>query len=386
MSDDFDALLDDKTPFAVELNAYALPDDHRVFKCSPGKTYRFYEAVREAEVVFPDVRGLAELGEEPSLWDDEEALKIIAQDRWTRELESRSRGNKHKPGTESVNATDRTSLTFLKRLLFEARKGDMVVIPADGYDKDVLFGEFTTDPGLLTLVEAKDGEYYGSYVGRPVKWRKFTAKRDLRPELIDELHYRAAVFVLSRSRSEDVYREVFGNFVYRGNFVAEFRTEKKRFTPEDHAVVSTWLNGFDYLRHTMEDNPASSLPSQMGFYQMGLEPVPDGEAAELRINIQSPGEIFVRSAGPFALALMAMFALSGCDSKAVVDNGVTIQMKTIGDGAPDCRIQVEEAVNGIVRTMSYKRLDEANCLGTRAQKGALVSTEAQLKSAPNESK
>lgn len=370
-----------KDPIVVQLDAYALPDNHNVWKCSPGKTYRFYGVVRDAEVVFPDVRGLGEFIETGAGWDDSAVLKIIAADRWSRELESRARGNQSKAGSEAVNSTDSTNLTFLKRLFFEAKKGDFVVVPAEGYDKEVLFGEFLTDPSELRVVEAKDGEHVGQYVGRPVRWRKRVVKRELEPELIDELHYRAAVFVLTRSRADDVYREVLGNFVIRGRYVAEFRTTKEKFTPEDFAVVSTWLNGFDYLRHEMDSKPDLTLPSQMSFATMGLERVPDDGATELMIDIQSPGEIFARSFGPFALALMAMLPLAGCDSATVIDNGVTIEMRSIGDASLDCRIQVENTVNAMVRTMSYKRLDEANCLSVRAVDDAQVSTGARLKSA-----
>lgn len=379
--DEFDDLFGD-TPITVELGAYVLPDLHRVYKCSPGKTHRFYEVVRDAEVVFPDVRGLAEMVDGATTWNDETALRAIAADRWSRELESRARKNQPKAGSAAVNKTDRARLTFVKRLFFEAKKGDFVVIPAEGYDKEILFGEFLNDPGVLKTVEAQDGSHFGSYIGRPVQWRKKTIKRELNPKLIDALHSRVAVFPLIHERAEDVYREVLGNFIFRGKFVAEFRTAKDKFTAEDTAVVSTWLNGFDYLRHQMALDVDLELPAAMNFYRMGLEPVPDDGAAELRINIQSPGEIFVRSAGPFALALMAMFALTGCDAKAVVENGVTIKLKTIGDASDDCRIQVENTVNGIVRTMSYERLNDANCLGGRAASDAKVRVDASLISLP----
>lgn len=387
MSEDiFASKSDKKSPIVIQLDAYALPDDHAVWKCSPGKTYRFYNVVKDAEVVFPDVRGLGEYIDSGEEWSDEKVLRIIADDRWARELESRARKNKPKGGSQAVNATDRTNLTFLKRLFFEAKKGDFVVVPAEGYDKEVLFGEFLTDPTDLRVVDAKDGEYQGQYVGRPVRWRKRVVKRELRPELIDELHYRAAVFVLTRSRAEDVYREALGNFAIRGRYVAEFRTTKEKFTPEDFAVVSTWLNAFDYLRHQLAADPHATLPKNMGFADMGLERVPDDGATELRIDIQSPGEIFARSLGPFALALTALMSLSGCSAADAIDNGVTIEMKSIGDGAGECRIQVEETVNTIVRTMSYKRLDDANCLSERAVEDAKIKTGGRLKTPPKSAK
>ncbi len=65
----------------VELDAFLIEDDHRIFKCSPGKTYRFYKQVREAKSVFMDIRGLDKLLGEVKEWDDEKALKIIADDR-----------------------------------------------------------------------------------------------------------------------------------------------------------------------------------------------------------------------------------------------------------------------------------------------------------------
>ena len=148
----------------VELNAYVIPDDHHVFKCSPGKTYRFYELVREANVVFPDVRGLDRLDADSAKWTDQSILNAINADRWARELESREKGNEP-VGSQSISPSDKKTLIFLRRLFFEAKKGDLVIVPAAGYDKEVLIGEFTTGPGTLRSVTAQDGSYYGGFLG-----------------------------------------------------------------------------------------------------------------------------------------------------------------------------------------------------------------------------
>lgn len=362
----------------VELDAYVIPDDHVVFKCSPGKTYRFYLAVREAKVVFPDIRGLNTLEGPPDQWADDDILDVIAADRWERELVSRARGNKHQ-GSEGVSKVDRRTLTFLKRIFFEGRRGDLVVVPVDGYAKDVLIGELLTDPGDVRAVEAQDGEYAGTYFGRPVRWRIAVQKLELSEDLIKALHTQTAVFALGRSLHEEVYRHAYGNFVFRGHYVSEFRTTKQKFTAEDMSVVSSWLNGFDYLRHAMGENRTISLPEEMTFFQMGLESVPDDGAAELQINIQSPGEIFVRSLGPFALALMAMLPLAGCSPEAVVDNGVTVQLKKVGDASFDVDGEVEACVNAMAKALGDCRLRDANKLGVRAESDAGMSTAAKLK-------
>lgn len=363
----------------IDLDAYALPDDHRVFKCSPGKSYRFYKVVRDANAVFMDVRGLAELGADPREWDDGEALRTIAADRWSRELESRARGNQHQ-GVAGISKVDRRNLGFIKSLLFEGKKGDLVIVPAEGYDKEVMVGEFLTEPGETNIVRAKDGEYSGAYIGRRVAWRPGFTKIDASEEMISVLHTRTAFFLVKQSVAEEVYRFCFGNFIYRGRYVAEFRTEKLKFTAEDSAVVSMWLNGFDVLRHEMEKKrPSALLEDHHTFYDLGLAKTPDRQAAELRININSPGEIYVRSKTPFAVALMAMMALSGCSGTDIVDNGVTVNLKTVGAATTDCKHELDSTINAMAVALGKARVEQACGLGKRAEIDAQVTTGAALK-------
>jgi hypothetical protein len=384
-SDEFDDLLGGPAPIVVELDAYVIPDDHLVFKLTPGKTYRFYRAVHAASAVFMDIRGLEQLPEDPSNWDDKEVLKIIAADRWDREVKSRERGNKPTESGPEINRTDKRNLTFLKRLLFEGKEGDLVVVGAAGYIADVLIGEFTTAAKKVRKIVAKDGEEQHVYIGRAVHWRAAVEKRLLPTQLIDAVHRQTAIFVMGRSLREDVYALAYRNFVYEGRFGAEFHVEKTKFTAEDSAVVSTWFNGFDVVRNAIEDGEPSRLTGK-SFLELGLSPLDDGKAAELTININSPGEFTLRSVTPFALALMAMLPLAACDSKKVIDNGVTIQMKTVGSATNGCALEVEKTVKEMVETMSYKRLQEACNLAHRAMNDAKVSTRARLKDVAEGSK
>lgn len=361
----------------VALDAFVLPDDHLVFKCSPGKTYRFYTAVRDANTVFPDVRGLGALEGDPSSWSDQQLLDLIASDRWDRELASRARGNKEK-GSQGVGSSDRRTLTFIKRLFFEGKKGDLVVIPAEGYNKEVLVGELLTDPGVVRKVEAKDGEHIGVYVGRPVAWRGSVRKADVSSAMLKALHTQTAVFIVSQQVAEEVYRIAYRNFVYRERYVAEFAIGKQKFTAEDSAVVSMWLNGFDAVRHDLESSDQSLIDASKSFYALGLERVPDSDAAELRININSPGEIFVKSRTPFALALMVLLALGGCDGSAIVNDAVTVHLKTVGAATSDCRHHIEDTVNSMAGALGEKRIEEACELAERAVKDAKVTTHARL--------
>jgi hypothetical protein len=367
------------TKIVVQLDAYVIPDDHLVFKVSPGKTYRFYRAVRDANAIFLDIRGLETLRGAPRQWEDNDVLNVIAEDRWQRELESRARGNEPH-GSEGVGKTDRRNLTFLKHLLLDAKKGDLVVVPVEGYINDVLIGELTTDSGEVRRIVAKDGEYQHVYLGRPVLWREAIPKRLLSEDLIKALHTQTAIFTLGRSLLEEVYRLAFGNFIHQGRFVSEFHTAKEKFTAEDSAVVSTWFNGFDVLRHAMATGAVANLPDS--FYLMGLEKLADRDAAELRININSPGSFSLKSGDAFALTLMVLFALSGCDSQAIIQDQVTVQLKTVGNADVGCQHQIEADVNATATALGAKRLEEACQLGERAENDARISTSATLQTRP----
>jgi len=365
-------------PIQVELDAYVIPDDHTVWKCSPGKTYRFHRAVQDAFAVFPDVRGIDLLPGRPSEWTDRQILEVVAEDRRSREEAAVARGRKDAVVHAGVTKNDRAVLTFVKRIWFEAKQGDLVVVPSEGYDKDVLIGELLTEPGDLKRVEAKDGDYVGFYFGRPVAWRFAIPKFELSPEMIKVLHTRAAVFQMGKTTQLEAYRLTFRNFVYRGEYVAEFRTEKAHFTAEDAAVVSAWLNAFQVLQHSLDTGnvPGDEVPFEM----LGLAKLPDQFAGDLRININSPGEISMRTKTPLAFALMALFALAGCDAKKVISDGVTIKMKSVAGAANAPQQAVESDVNHLTTAMGDDRLPKANDFANRAAKDARMSTLATLKS------
>ena len=361
----------------VELDAYVLPDDHAIFKVSPGKTYRFYQEVRRANAIFLDVRGLDMLPGNPKDWPDNKLLEIISDDRWAREVISREKGNDPK-GSEGITRTDRTRLGFLKALLGEAKRGDLVIVPVEGYAKDVLIGELLDEPWDTRTITAPDGEDGTfNYVGRRVRWRAAQPKRFFSDDMIAALHTQTAMFQLGRSLHEETYRLAYRNFVYKNNYISEFHTSKSHFTSEDSAVLSAWLNGFEFLSSEIRSDDAQALPEH--FAIMGLSKLPHGVAADLTININSPGSFVLKSTGAFSLALMTMLPLSACSSKQIIDDGVEIQLKTVGSADSACSINIEEEVKNYAATLSYDRLQEACELGRRAQTDAKITTQARLK-------
>lgn len=358
----------------VQIDAWVLPHDHTVFKISPGKTYRFMRAVAEASIVFPDVRGLDDFGDDPTEWDDATLLTAIVADRTSRVVQA----DDAEEVSQTKTPTDRATLTFARRIWFEGKKGDLVVVPNVGYTRPVLFGEFLDDPGVIVPVVARDGEYEGTYFGRRVAWRENIIKRELPPTLIDALQSRAAVFKIEGDAKDEVYRLVYGNYVKDGNYVAEFATEKLRFTTEDHAVVSTWLHAFDVLRY--ERDSGQLIDAQCSFAELGLSELPEGSASEIQIDIQSPGEIFVRRPSPFPFALMALFALSACGMQPSPDDTVTVHLKSVA-GAAAIESEVADEINGLSAALGDRRVSAAR-MAQRASQDGGVTTGARLTNPP----
>lgn len=360
----------------VDLNAYVLPEDHVVWKCHPGKTYRFYQVVKDAEAVFLDIRGLNELEDDPALWNDSETLKLIAADRWSRELH-RVRYDGKAKGSPAVSKIDRRNLTYLKGLLLEAKKGDLILIPAEGWRKEVLVGEFLDEPGDLIKHDARDEEATHTYIGRRVRWRAKQEKRHFSIDVIKMLHTQTAFFAMPKAVREEIYRLAYVNFMIGNVFSATFSTTKEQFATSDSAVVGMWFNALSAVRDAIESGESIDGVS---YLDLGLLRSENPSEGELAININSPGEYVLRSLGPFALAVMGLFPLMQVNAQDLVDQDINVTMHTVGAADKNCALKVEKAMKDMVETLSVTRLQVACSVGKRAATEATMHTGARLKS------
>lgn len=353
----------------IQLDAYALPDEHQVVKCFPGEGYKFYDVVEREEVVFLDIRGLDELPDNPAAWDEDALRRVVEFDYVTRHAPKRGRRGprKRKSGIPQRN------VHFIEGLLLGLRRGDLVIVPPPGYRRNVLIGEIMDDPGRPVRVEAQDREHTYTYLGRKVKWRASVEKRLLRRALLDKLHTAQAYFPIGLSLHEDVYAIAYQNYVWRGTFVATFETSKEHFTSSDTLVTSLWLNG---LAATKEAAEASKPLEGKTFVEAAIRPLAAGNALELNIN--SPGTILVRSATAFALATMTLLPLSANEAQQVADGTARVTLKAVGGSNPDCQLQVEAAVADYVRSLGPQRLLEQCEFASRSRNEATLTTRARL--------
>lgn len=358
----------------IYLDAHVLPEGHGVWKCFPGKTYRFYETVNSARVVFLDVRGLDLLAPDPRDWSDAEILQTIAADRWSREQARADLGAVPK-GSDAVSSLDRRNMTFLKGLLLTAKKGDLIVIPPDNYRKSVLIGELLDHPGEVVSHTAVDGEIERNYVGRRVKWLAKKEKRSFSSDLIDLLHTPAAFFALPRRLHEEIYRVSYENFIVGDVFSATFETSKEHFSTSDNAVVSVWFNALAAVRDHLEGR--SHIGSNDNFYAIGLLRSLSPAEGELGININSPGEYVLRSLGVFAFVAMAFFPITSVEANDILAQPIRVHVKTVGTAGDECALRVAEALKNYAEVLSLLRLRDACVVGERAKSEATLTTKAR---------
>ena len=106
----------------IQLDAYVLPEGHRVFKLFPGETYRLNKEIVNTRTAFLDIQGLDSLPGEPANWTDAEIKSVITNDRLMRV----ATGKKPK---KRPSAQDTKRLGFLKNLFFVAKRGDLILVP-----------------------------------------------------------------------------------------------------------------------------------------------------------------------------------------------------------------------------------------------------------------
>jgi len=356
----------------VALGAYVLPDDHAVYKYFPGKEYKFYDIVRQTSVAIIDIRGLDELEGEPGDWDDDEVLNIISVDRTERAV---AEGG-DRPKRLIKSAGDKMAQTFLYGLLFEAEKGDLILMPQKGYGTTVMIGQLVDRAGTVKTVRAKDDAETHTYYGRRVKWIGGVEKRLFGAQLVDLLQTPIAFFDVGYSNYEQIYRAVFDNYVYDSQFIATFRTAKNIFTPKDSFLTSVWLE----LLEVLEGARGSGIKLPDGsIYDLVIgSDINDDDRDDLSISVQSPGWFRIRSTGPSPLASLALFAMAAQGVPYSQAIGATVGAKIVRQADDSCMGDVDASVRDYIKLLGKDRWEQACKLAKQAEAEAKLKADARV--------
>lgn len=361
----------------VELEAFVLPDDLRIYKFFPGKRYKFYDQMRRRGVAFIDVRDLDELGDDPSKWKSGAVLKHIAADRVERAVAD----GEPRPSRIVQSQGDKATQTFLNGLLFEAKQGDLILMPQKDYTSNVLIGQLRDKPGKVKKITAEDdGENY-TYFGRRVKWLGSVEKRKLNAELIELLHIITPFFDVGQSHYNEIIRIAFDNFVYDQQFVATFRTGKNVFTPKDNFLTSVWLELLEVLEEAREDG--QDLPAGTIYDLVIGSDIEEDERDDLSISVQSPGWFRIRSTVAAPLASLALFAMAVANVSYADAVKATVSAQVVRQADDACMGDVDSSVRDYIKLLGKDRWEQACRLAKQADADAQLKADAQVTQTAN---
>lgn len=377
MSDEFNfEHLFSPEPVEFEIDGVVIPDDHRVFKLFPGKTYRLAKAMHDSRHAFLDIPGLTELEGVPSEWRDADLLSIITEERIRREAGAHKKRKRKSSGISQ----DKRRLGFLKSLFFSARKGDLILVPlGDGFASRVAIGELLDSEGDVRRLKYTSDDYEYETFGRRIKWLAKVDKNKLATKLVDSLHSSTAFHVLPKSEFEEAYNYAYGTFTYDGIYVAKFETDKETFTPTDYANIGALFNGLAVVH----DMAIERTKIDEDFLELAM--LSDSSATmELRRN--SPLSVIVRTIGPLAFTT-AVFYSASAEGRAATDlQNVSVSARTVGQASDICRIDVPPDVAAAADGFGLRRWKSYCKVQTNVERGASVRSPARLKNAKKKPK
>lgn len=357
----------------VALGTYILPKDHKVWKYFPGKDYKFHDLVSQTAIALIDVRNLDDLEGGSDLWGDVELLEHIAEDRIQRRVEA----GYARPDRLVRSQGDKATLTFLRGLLFTAKKGDLIVMPDKGYTTAVRIGMLLDEPGVLKTVTAEDDDKIQRYYGRRVKWIGEIEKRRLSDQLIGQLHSQAAFFDLGRSHYEEVYDRAFDDYVYDKQFVATFRTSKNIFTSKDNLLSSLWFELIEVLEEARESETDLTIDS---IYELAVESdIDEDDRNDLSISVQSPGWFRLRSLTVEPLAAIALYTMAVASVPYNQAMAATVSAQVVRQADQQCLGEVDQSVKDYLELLGKDRWEQACKLAAKAESQATLKADATLK-------
>jgi hypothetical protein len=363
----------------VDLGVTILPSDHVNWKLFPGEGYKFLLNMLESRAVFLDIRNLHEQGEDPREWDDEELLRHISLDRWSRQ----NAGKKEKT-QRRVSQADQLNLTLLKGLFQTAKRGDLVLVPHPGGTGSISIGQFTDSPGRTLSLEIMDNGVSSTYVGRRVKWLPSWSKRFAPEALVDLLQTPVAFFNLGDLARQRIYTIAFGSFVHDGVNVGSFYTAKELFTSRDNRLLSSWIELTEALSASTEDSEvAEAVKEAEDLYDIiDAAIIGDDDRMDLAININSPGSVLMRAIGQTPLISLALFPMAAAGLTYTEAINAQVTAPVVGAASDACIGQVSHSVQQILRNMGAQKWRRACQLARSASEEATVRPQSRLREQP----
>jgi hypothetical protein len=357
----------------VDIRTRFIPDNQRCYILFPGDGYRYYGAMRDQGAVFLDTPGL----ELPVSDNPKTSVKQIV-------LSSRI-GDWHRAGRPSDkmpprnleevkyfrNTPGQQHFAGLVRGFFNTiRSGDIVIVPPQGYDDDVLFGEI--GPRIKNVSVRQYPKE--AIPGRAVRWIGRVPRSKIPLWLERKIPSPNPLRQIEKEFFPDIFDIMYERYFYQDEYVCKFDVKSKEFSSLDNFLfqqIVLYAAALHEGRHEgnisdIAATPISLVVSKLEFSQ----DIPDQ-----RIQINSPGHIVVYSkniiplvAGIF-MSMSAMAGDAGHSAAVVIENSADTSQVS-----KECVADIKQEVMEDMIAMGYKRWQELCTIEAQARKRTQISS------------
>lgn len=365
----------------VDIKARVFGLDDQAYRLFPGNSYKHYNVMKEAGVVFLDYPGLPippKTGFEKDDFSKEsivrgELLASVAYRTDDHVGELMSEISKRDLSRSRWSKKRQLALSWINALYSDATAGTLVVVPGPlnrrGEDDEpkTLVGEIVGAPERFNWASEPRYQRAG-LLGRRVRWLNEIDERDLDYKASRALRTQNALVSLPAHTLRPVLGAAYKNVILDGEFLARFVTRRQEFTAREsyhfQAFVLAVVEANGRYRSGSDVKLPDSIYAMAAQVSKGALGVPEQD-----FSIHSPGYTTLKGervvfvvAALFSMALSATAAPFEEDGASIAVNMINSATEAYDPCEPE---GLEDEVRETLRVMNFDRWQEA-CLAARA--------------------
>ena len=356
----------------VDIKTRFIGDEHRVYIVFPGEGYRFYDTFLRESVIFLDIPGYPVPEGVPMSRDRDSAARFVISERIAAWHNKGRPENELPPRTVAELGRFRQSDkraqmgTRIQNFFGRLKRGDVVIVPPQRFDQDVLYGEIVDDPDTVTLVDAP--RHRGETIpARRVVWRARQRRLTAPGWLERRLPNQNPVRQLEEPYHKYVYDFMYARYFYKNEFVCRFKIDTEDFSSLDNFLIQQlflYTTALFAARNTavpidVENRTVTDVVSSIDF----SEDIP-GQ----RIQIESPGNIVLYGINIIPLVTGVLMSLAAAVGPEAIDSQLVIDNSSDNSHiSAQCTADIQQEVLNDLNAMGYARWQEVCLIEARAR-------------------
>lgn len=354
-----------------------IPDNTKCFILFPGKSYAFYDEIRNSSLIFMDFPGFPLNGIENSNFIIDWEARVAVSDRIRRWYSEGENQTVLPPRTVSelgeFRSTRRRKLFsgLIDAFFNDISKGDLILVPPPNQNGEVLFGEILDDPGVV-VKHHHPGYPEETVPARRVRWVN-TTQRSVVPRWLDaKFPSPNPLRQIKFSHYPHVFDLAYERYHYKERYVCKFFVTSKRFTALNNLELQQFFLLPTALTAAETNSPSDSI------YQLIKKNADNFDPLDQRIDINSPGHIVLisKTAAPFFAAMILMLA---CDDGTTQSKPLKVSVHNSHTSpqsrrSAKCITDMENEIEKDLELMNQKQWEEACELGLVSNKNNGLKT------------